>query len=208
MRQEAIRSFIRTAGVLLLWPLFAQACTTVIVPPPEPNEPLPVLLLDHGHHASLAVPGPDGGVIRYAYGDWAYYARRRTNIFVGAAAVLWPTRSGLGRRLLPGPLSPLGVRPHLKVWIEHAYNLVVEAESLDRLRTRLDSIFDANLETRLYNSSYDLEFVHHQDPYWVLHNSNQVVAAWLAELGCRVRGSALFSKWEVESPSGSRNMRR
>ncbi len=199
---------VRLAWVVGFWVPLMQACTTVVIPPPEASEPLPVLLLDHGHHASLAVPGPDGGVVRYAYGDWSYYGSRKTNIFVAAAAVLWPTRSGLGRRQLPGPPSAIGVTRQLKVWVEHTYTLVVEAWSVARLTARLDSIFAANLETRLYNPAYDLEFVHHPDPYWALHNSNQVVAAWLTELGCRVRGAALFSKWEVESPGKHPSVRR
>ncbi|UCF20412.1 MAG: hypothetical protein JSU87_03120 [Gemmatimonadota bacterium] len=199
---------VRLAWAMAIWLPLAQACTTVVVPPPEPSEPLPVLLLDHGHHASLAVPGPNGGIVRYAYGDWAYYARRKTNIFVGSAAVLWPTRSGLGRRELPGPPSPISIARHLRVWVEHAYTLLVEAESLERLRSRLDSIFVGNIDSRLYNPAYDLEFVRHPAPYWALHNSNQIVAAWLTELGCRIRGTALFSKWEIEPPGGFRGARR
>ena len=80
--------------------------------------------------------------------------------------------------------------------------LMVDAGRVDALRFRLDSIYEANLETRIYNAAYDLEFVHHPSAYWALHNSNEVVAVWLKELGCRVRRPVLFSNWTVEPPPG------
>ena len=40
-------------------------------------------------------------------------------------------------------------------------------------------------------------FVPYPEPYWIFHNSNQVVAGWLEELQCRVQGPALFAVWRL-----------
>ena len=178
--------------------LCTAACTTVIVPPVAPKEPRSVFLIDHGRHASIALPKGDGGIVRYSYGDWSYYVQVETGVSEASAAVLWPTRAGLGRRELPGPLAAASVREHVKVWVEDVYELAVDSQRIESLRTRLDSIYEANLETRVYNRTYDLEFVQHPGAYWALHNSNEVVAVWLRQLGCRVSGPVLFSNWKVE----------
>lgn len=176
--------------------LVTQACTTIIEPPQAPPDPSPVFLVDHGRHASLVLPVGDDGMVRYAYGDWDYYARVRTGVGDAATALFWPTQAGLGRRALSGLPGASGVRRQVR-GIVSLHRLIVDSEKVERLRARLDSIYAANIETRIYNSRYDLEFVHHPAVYWALNNSNQVVAGWLLELGCRVVGAALFSDWEV-----------
>ena len=178
-----------------------EGCTTVVVPPVDPNVPRPVFLLDHGRHASLVLPRADGRIVRYSYGDWRYYAQVKTGVFRGSAAILWPTQAALGRRELPGPLEEAAVRRNVRVWSEQLYELIVDSVAIEALRVRLDSIYEANLESRIYNSAYDLEFVHHPRAYWVFHNSNQVVARWLEQLGCRVSGLALFSRWKLKPAS-------
>lgn len=186
-------------GVVAL--VIFEGCTTVVVPPVAPNAPRPVFLLDHGRHASLALPRGDGGMVRYSYGDWRYYAQVKTGFLRGSAAILWPTQAALGRRELPGPLEAAAVRRNVRVWSEQLYELIVDSLAIEALRFKLDSIYEANLESRIYNSAYDLEFVHHPRAYWAFHNSNQVVAGWLEELGCRVSGLALFSRWKLKPAS-------
>lgn len=136
-------------------------------------------------------------MVRYSYGEWKYYALARTGIDDASGAVLWPTRAGLGRRELPGLPGAAAVRRRLRVAIEHLHRVIVDSSEIERLRASLDSIYEANIATLIYNTSYDLEFVHHPSVYWAFHNSNQVVAGWLEQLGCRVEGAALFSSWKV-----------
>jgi hypothetical protein len=157
-----------------------------------------VYLLDHGRHASLVLPAPEGGVVRYSYGDWTYYALRETGVVEASSAVLWSTQAALGRRLLDHPADSAGLRLALKVGIEGMYEIVVESDEVSRLQRRLDGLYHANFDSRIYNSAYDLEFVHHPQPYTLIHNSNRVIAEWLRELGCRVRGLLLFSNWKVQ----------
>jgi hypothetical protein len=101
----------RVLGALLA--LCLSGCTTVVVPPARVAEPARVALLDHGRHASLVLKTAESGMVRYAYGDWDWYAQGTTGAIEGSAAVLWPTRAALGRRRLPGPgdwLEQLGCR--------------------------------------------------------------------------------------------------
>lgn len=191
------------AGLLVL---ATAACTAVIKPPVAPQVPQAVFVLDHGRHSSLVLPGADGGLVRYSYGDWSWYALEKTGPFRGSSAVLWPTRAAFGRRELAGaasgPATADVVRAAVRVGVEHLYELVVDARDAAALRRRLDALFHAADSTLVYNEAYDLEFVHHPESYWAFRNSNQMVARWLERLGCRVRGPALLSRWRVETVRG------
>jgi hypothetical protein len=93
------------------------------------------------------------------------------------------------------------VRRALKVGADTVITLQVEESRARDLESRLDSLFvEGRAEVLHCNSAYDLKFVHHPDTYWFGHNSNQVVAEWLRELGISVRGLTLFSPWKVEPP--------
>lgn len=191
----------RRAGMALgaALPLWLSGCTTVVVPPADVANPVRVGVLDHGRHASLILEVPDA-MLHYAYGDWTWYALNQTGVVEGSAAVLWPTRAALGRKRLPGPFSPAAVAREVVVPVEHALYLTVDAGDVGRLVERLERIFEGNRAALVYNRSYDLEFVPHPDPYWIFHNSNQVVVGWLEELGCRVEGPAVLSDWRKGDP--------
>jgi len=179
---------------------FLVACTNVIQPPQRPLlRPSPVYVLDHGRHASLVLPAGDSLVVRYAYGDWRYYAQRETGVFEASTAVLLPTAAGLGRRELRGTASREAVRRAVGTGIEAVHEVMVEERAIRRLRTRLDYVFEDALDTRIYNSAYGLEFVRHPEPYTIFRNSNRMVAVWLRQLGCDVRGLLLFSRWRVRA---------
>jgi len=177
-------------------PLWLSGCATTVFPPHDVADPARIGVLDHGRHTSLIMEVPGDGMVRYAYGDWNWYALRETGAVEGSAALLWPTQAALGRMWLPGPFSQTAVAREVQVPIEHAVYLTVEARAVRRLVDRLDRIFDESGATRLYNETYDLEFVHDPEPYWIFHNSNQVVAIWLEELDCRVEGPTLFAVWQ------------
>jgi len=180
-----------------------MGCANVVVPPTSPVKPRAVYLLDHGRHASLVLPAAATGIVRYSYGDWTYYALRETSMVETSSAALWSTQAALGRRALDNSADPAEVRRALKVGIEGLYEIVVDSDDVDQLRRRLDGLYRANHDTRIYNSVYDLEFVHHPQPYTLFHNSNRVIAEWLRELDCQVRGLLLFSNWKVKSSEPS-----
>ena len=176
------------------------ACTNRILPPPAPPNPRTVFVLDHGRHATLVLPAATHGIVRYAYGDWQYYARRKTGLRETSLAAVWPTPAGLGRRELRVPATPGDVRAAVRVGIEQLYEVIVDARAVSRLRDTLDTLFQAQRQRVLYNAAYDLEFVPHPDAYTLVHNSNRVVAHWLRHLDCRVQGLLLFSRWQVVHP--------
>lgn len=190
------------AGIPLVLAVLLGGCTTTIVPPASLANPQPVFVLDHGRHTSLVLPHPEG-VVRYAYGDWRWYAQEDTGPWQGSAAVLWPTRGTLGRRILPGPATEEGVRGSVNVVIEHLYSLQVEGERVAALRDRLEALFRANQASRTYSAASDLAFVHHPEAYSAFHNSNHKLAEWLTTLGCEIRGSGFLARWRVETPASS-----
>jgi hypothetical protein len=202
LRSAGHRVYSLTA-LLALVAIFG-GCTTRLTPPPSPANPVPVLILDHGRHASLVLPSAQGGTIRYSYGDWRYYARDVTGLRSGAAALFWPTASALGRRELEAPPEEAAVRRALRVWADTVITFQVEGARAEALRTRLDTLYSQGREkAHLYNETYDLDFVHHPRRYWFGHNSNQVLAGWLRELGINARGPTLLSSWKVEPPHGA-----
>jgi hypothetical protein len=183
--------------LLMLLPLAGGCGATTVLPPAEPVEPAPVFILDHGRHTSLVVSTPEGDLVRYAYGDWRYYAERETGIGRAIAALFWSTRGALGRRHLEGPPTEEQVRDQIPLLIEGLYRLEVERARIEALRARLDAIFDA-AERELYSPDTFLIFVEHPRNYTLRHNSNRVIGDWLEELGCEVYGQRLFANWQVE----------
>jgi hypothetical protein len=184
--------------LLLLAALLLAGCgTTRIVPPMDPQDPVPVFVLDHGRHTSLVLPAPDGSLHRYAYGDWRYYAERDTGLASGMAALFRPTPGALGHRRMPGPATAEAVRAQVGVVIEALHSLPVERQRVERLRTRLDALVEV-AELRLETPEVDLAFVPHAHAYSLAHNSNQVLADWLVELGCKVSRRPILSEWQVQ----------
>ena len=177
-------------------PLWLCGCANTVFPPQHVTDPVQIGILDHGRHTSLILQIPSDGMRRYSYGDWRWYALRQTGLAEGSAAVFWRTQAALGRKELPGPFSPAAVAREVRVPIEHALYLTVDARDVRSLVDRLDRIYHANFALRIDNEVYDLVFVPHPEPYSIFHNSNQVVAAWLEQLQCRVEGPALFAIWQ------------
>lgn len=189
---------------LIACALGLAGCATVVIPPLDPRDPVPVFVLDHGQHSSLVLPADEGRLVRYAYGDWDYYALRKVTLVHGLRALLWPTPAALGRRVLPGPPQPDRVERQVRVVIERMFVVHVEAGAVRRLREELDAVFQAGLNTLLYNDAYDLEFVAHPVPYTLRYNSNYVVAEWLRRLGCEVRGNPVLPNWKIVEPASHR----
>lgn len=190
------------AAFVALACLALPGCATTIYPPPAPTAPVKIAVLDHGKHASLVVEIPgEPAMIRYSYGDWGWYALRKTGPIEATKAIFWPSLAALGRRELPGPPSADSLFRGVRVAVEDVVFIDVSAVSARDLIARLDGLYAANVATRIYNAAYDLEFVHHPDDYWAFHNSNQMVREWLTILGCGVEGQAILSNWRLGAPA-------
>lgn len=190
----------RHVGLLLAALLFLGGCVTRVVPPGDVREPAKVFILDHGRHTSLVVSTPEGGLVRYAYGDWRFYAERETGLGHAIAASFWNTPGALGRRHLPGPPDSASVRRQVPFVIETLHEIEVEQARLADLRAELDAIF-ATAERELETPSADLVFVPHPRDYNLRHNSNTAIAAWLVKLGCETKGPAILARWRIDPPT-------
>lgn len=181
---------------------FLAGCATTVHPPATPAEPVEVYLLDHGRTSSVVLPVDDDALVRYAYGDWRWYALGETSPARAVAALFWPTRGALGRESIAGPPSEAAVRAGVGAEIDALHPLRVGRAGVAALAARLDAMFERRLDTLVVRETSGLAFVHHPVPYTALHSSNRVVAGWLRELGCRVRGPALLSRWRVGPAAG------
>jgi hypothetical protein len=188
-RQRLIFLLLLASGLL-------AGCVTHITPPPKPQEPALVFVLDHGRHTSLVVSTPDGALVRYAYGDWRYYAERLTGPGHAIAALLWSTEGALGRRDLPGPATASVVRSQVPLVIVSLYEIEVERARIEALRAQLDAIFAAAEQPRDTPETH-LFFVPHPRAYTLRHNSNTAIAGWLEQLGCEIRGPAILANWRI-----------
>ena len=177
--------------------LLLGACATTIVPPDSVDRPQAVFVLDHGRHSSLVLPHPDG-FVRYAYGDWGWYADVETGTTEASRAVLWPSRAGLGRSLVEGSATREGVSDGLRVGVQHLHEVSVETDRVIALRSSLDAFHRANRDSAKYNAVYDLTFVDYPAPYAFWNNSNHMVADWLERLDCRIEGTAIWAWWVVK----------
>jgi len=183
------------AGLALL--LAPMACTTTIRPPAAVEQPERVVLLDHGRHSSLVLPDGRGGFIRYAYGDWTWYARSRTGVLEAIQALLLPSKAGLGRARFAGPLDAGTVDRRTGVVIEQSWTIRVEAARVRGLRSDLEATFEAGRKRAVENPRFGLTFAPHPSAYSYFQNSNHRAAAWLRELGCEVSGPAFAARWRV-----------
>jgi hypothetical protein len=180
----------------LLGILSIVACTTRITPPVTGDRR--AVLVDHGRHASLILERADGTLVRYAYGDWRFYAEGRDGVWNGLRALFWPTRAALGRQEFRSELAPEALRGHLPDGAEEILILRVPAPALERLEQELEILYWEETGARLENADYGLTFVPHPDSYWALNNSNQQVARWLRQLEVTVDGQGIWSRWELK----------
>ncbi|MGQ0833360.1 MAG: hypothetical protein ACT4O5_00310 [Gammaproteobacteria bacterium] len=171
-------------------------CTTTILAPADPVDPVEVFIIDHGRTASLVIPSSSGGMLRYAYGEWRWYALRETGPLRALSILFWPKESALGRGGLAGPPTFANVSAQV-AGAERVHPVRVERERVRAFEQKIEALYRSRLDTEVETPTMGLRFVHHPRRYTYFHNSNHVVAAWLRELGCRTRGRPFHSSWRV-----------
>ncbi len=179
----------------VVW-FLTTACTTLIIPPQDPPNPTRVYIVDVGYHAALILPDRENGIVRYVYGDWSYFALGEDDLWHGLLALLVPTQGALGRQhySMQEPGELLASRfPGCTM-----FELSVSVDRVASLLEQLDARFRANIQTRLYNSDYDLEFVKDPGSYIWFDNCNTVLVGWLEELGCECRGIGWYADFVVQ----------
>lgn len=188
------------AVVLSMLSVLLGACTTVIIPPVAPVQPVRVFVLDHGRHSSLVLPSEDGGALRYSYGDWDYYVLDDTSIMSSLKAMFRPSPAALGRQYLAAPPDGATMQTQTGLEVTATHEILVEVGVMQGLRDELGSLFNQGRNTLHPGRVANAYFVHHPAPYSARHNSNQIVARWLEQLGCTIIGKPFLSKWRVMPP--------
>jgi len=189
-----------TAMAMVL--LLSGCGTTYLQPPMDPPDPRTVFVVDHGRHTSLVISTETGSLVRYAYGDWRYYADRDTRLRTGAAALFCRTPSTLARRELPGPPDPATLRAQLRVGVEVIHTLQVSGAAADRLRDELDGLHAGGALEHQFVAEYDLVFAPYPQPYTWRNNSATKIASWLEQMGVEIKGPALVARWSVVQVDG------
>jgi hypothetical protein len=178
-----------------------SSCATTIIPPHAPAEPVEVFIVDHGRTTSLVVP-TDRGMLRFAYGDWSYYALGKKDVYHAIAALLWPTQGALGRSAFAGAPGEQAIRETApSVLSLHAVR--VERSRVSAFEQSMATLYEAGREHEVESKTARLNFVHHPRRYTYLWNSNHAVASWLRELGCETRGASFHASWRVEEYQGT-----
>lgn len=187
---------------MLLSLLLLCGCAGVVTQPAvDPTvEIRPVFLLDHGRHSSLVLTRADNSLVRYAHGDWVWYAEDRTGPLRAFSTLLMPTESAIGRREMNPVRNEIDLRRQIRVGIEAIHSLSAPAARIDALDQSLSEWFEQQSDQALFNERFDLEFVPGRRPYTVFDNSNHVVAEWLSALHIPVRGNPIFGTWRLETP--------
>lgn len=197
IRRVYLMAVLLLALVLTLTTAALSGCGATIRPPTDPADPVRVYIIDYGRHSGLLLPREEERVyVEYAYGEWGWFAENRAGALHVFRTLVVPSRGTLGRREHYGPIDePTLSRSFI---FDQIHPLTVGGEEARALRRRLDERYEREEESELYNSAQAMHFVHDERRYTFWNNCNPVLAGWLKELGCEVRGPALLSRWRIE----------
>jgi hypothetical protein len=180
----------------MFWLLWFCGCAVYVCPPEAPREPVTVYIVDYGRHSSLVLPDTsENTLVEYAYGDWDWFALGRNKWYDVFPTLFLPTRGTLGRRSLR--MGPEFRDLRRLIWCERVHEIAVESRAARTLILGLHGEFERHRESLHFKSVYALDFVHSDRAFHVFHNCNHAVAEWLRDLGCEVRGVALYANFEV-----------
>ena len=197
---SSIRPFVQM--LLIAASVFAVGCTTYIIAPQQPSAAVSVFLVDHGRHSSLVLPdAAGGGLTEYTYGDWNWFALGRSRWHNLFATLFLPTRGAMGRRQLEVKPDTADIR--LAVDCEQVLNIVVGKSEAKDLSEELHRQFEQHIDSLHFQRLYDLDFVHSDRSFHLLHNCNHMVANWLRQLGCQVRGPAMLADFVLKQQTDS-----
>jgi hypothetical protein len=178
--------------ILLVW-VFSPA---TIIPPADPEEAIAVYIIEMGLHPEVVLPHPQDGLMRYAYGDWNYFALNQQALNDAVAALFTPTPGTLGRSTLSNVEE---LRQLVTEKNANLLSLEVAQDKAFKLAQSLDERFAKNIATRTQNPQTGLSLVKDEQEYTVLHNSNHELVVWLEQLGCQVKGFVMWANFQVRN---------
>ena len=180
--------------------LATEGCVSQITPPASPEDPVPIYVRWEARHKGLILPRQMGSWVEYGYGEFDWYALEKDRWYHVFDTVLWPTGGTLGRT---------EVTAQGREGLERFYRLsrlepiLVSRALAAALLARLDAEFAGSSEAPLHNSTYRMDFVPHEDGFWMFYNCNDAMADWLRALDCRVTHLPLRFGLDLERSAAS-----
>lgn len=152
------------------------------------------MLVDYGKHSSLIIPDLKGGHLEYAFGEWNYFAREKTQWYRLPTVLLLPTASTLAKGEYPNQAA---LDRHLNRFVTEIFPLATEQSKLEDFKKYVQGIYESGLESH-YRKDLEFNFVKLPNlSYSLLRNCNSVMISWLKKLGVTHQGLGLTSKWSV-----------
>lgn len=188
-----VRSVVVLTLLILIGVLW-RATVTSIVPPESPENSVTVCIVDYGRHASLVLPD-NGAAVEFEYGEWNWFALGQTGLPHLPRVLFWPTQGTIGRRDVDYAPDPERLKHDRTA--EHIFSFHAASNNVAQLRQRLKDRYNARLHTEVLNKQYNMRFVQDPTEYTAFHNCNHELANWLNELGCDVRGTAMFARFRL-----------
>lgn len=187
-------------------------CRYSVTPAESVVDPVTVYVVDYGDTSRVWLPTGDAdSFVEWGYGDWRWYANDRRSLLYGSVIFIWPTDGAIARREWSG--SPWGSsgrdrpRPEIDGYATWIYELPVERAAADALLGSLQSQYDAQIESEIYNERRETWFVRDDTSYWLGHQSSSVMADWLEDLGADTRGFTVRARYRVREPGASYDVR-
>jgi hypothetical protein len=178
----------------VIWCGVLSGCYTTVTPPSHPKNPTEVYLCDYGVHSSLLLPVTHQTYVEFLYGDWNWAALGHTNAFDALEAIFFSQQATLARRnvyfatgrAMPRPIDgPKSEQP-----------LVIDGDACQKVIDELNARWEKHRSTAI--SSWDeLSYVKDDVHYSWLHDCNAQTADCLREMGCRIDGVPIWSKFRI-----------
>jgi hypothetical protein len=168
------------------------------------TDPVPVYIGDYGVHSSLFLPTTDDRFVEYASGDWGYAVENR-NMPQDAIGALTVSRgAAFGRQYHdPAPRDRGAPNPvHKPFTLRRVYCDRADVYALiDKLDVRYERLAERHGRP-VVNPETGIAWVRDDAGYSIANNCNHLTARSLEELGCRVSGVVILSKFSVEQANG------
>ncbi len=205
LKNRVLRISRLIAGFIVLGGLFLSLAVLAPIParitPPTPlNDPVTVWVIGYPvtplfYHNSLMLPNGSGQWREYSFGDRAVYANNQGRLINLAQAVLYPTPAAFGRQTFDSPHWQQ--RQQRSRDGGQRLRLQVERSRVQELLQQLDQRYHAAGVTPQYNPKVDLYFVPDEQYYAGWQTCNHLVARWLRQLDCQIRGWVFSGQFKL-----------
>jgi hypothetical protein len=182
--------------LLLTFAVFLLGGCATVHPPANPVDPVTVYVADYGVHSAVMLPVGRNRFVEYAFGDWGYCAEDRDGPFDSVGALLVSQSSALGRRYID--LKPGDPYPMPKVELpKTVFPVAVPRATVVAVEQKLAARYHRSLCSIVYNPGNDTDYVRDTEHYSVLHSCNGLTASELTDMGCKVNGWAIWSRFRL-----------